>query len=255
MRFSNDREETITDLRAWKALAGPVSGDQWKPDRSAQELARDWIERDAQARAEALLSLHPGLAPVALDSAIAEHRTRFDEIPRGPRNHDLLAIGTGGPGRLVVGIEGKADESFGETLARYRDRERSKKSRALERLDRLTDTLFGNTLAHEPTLCDLRYQLCSALAGTLADAKSAEAVAAVLLIHEFRTTLTDDRRHQANSAALEAFVSRLPGEPSRYNGTGGWVAGPWTVRAESAWLPASMSVFVGKLVTNLDKPS
>jgi hypothetical protein len=47
MRFYNDRgdrSEQIRDLSSWERLAGPVSAGQWKPDRSARELARDWIE-------------------------------------------------------------------------------------------------------------------------------------------------------------------------------------------------------------------
>ena len=172
------------------------------------------------------LGLHPDLDQVELDRGTGEKRTRFDDIPQGPRNHDLLVIGTAATGRIVVGVEGKTDETFGETLATYRDKERSERSRAPERLERLTRLFFGTTLIDDPSLEPMRYQLCSALAGTLADAKTEDAAAAVLLVHEFRTAATADRLHEENDAVLDAFVRRLPnGKSQRFVGSDGWIEG------------------------------
>jgi hypothetical protein len=250
MRFFNDRKprSEIRSLDAWEMLAGPVSAKHWKVDRSARELARAWIENGACAHVEGLLSAHPDLAPVTLEEATAEKRTRFDDIPHGPRNHDLLVLGSAAPGRIVVGVEGKADETFGETLARYRDRERSPASRATERLEKLTRTFFGRTLAEDGSLETVRYQLRSALAGTLADARSQDAAAAILLVHEFRTAATERKKHEANAQDLDRFLGALRGEaPARANSSRGWVVGPWTIKGDGEWLPGSLPVYVAHL--------
>ena len=254
MRIFNDREPP-TELRSlsdWEQMAGPVSKGHWKPDRSARELARDWIDGHAEQRVQALLSLHRDLRPVVLERAIAEKRTHFDDIGRGPRNHDLLVFGTAAPGRLVVGVEGKADEPFGETLAAYRAKKRSGESRAVERLERLTQTLFGKTPQQDAALGEIGYQLCSALAGTLADAKREGAEVAVLLVHEFRTAATVEWKHAANAASLELFLNHLRGaEPDREHERAGWIAGPWEVCGDGNWLPGSSAVYVAKLTTDL----
>jgi hypothetical protein len=188
------------------------------------------------------------LAPVTLEEAVAEKLTRFDDNPRGPRHHDLLVLGSAKPGRMVVGVEGKADETFGETLARYRDRKRTAASRANERLDKLTRAFFGRTLAEDVSLERIRYQLCSALAGTLADARSHNAAAAVLLVHEFQTAATERRKHEANARDLERFLTTLRSETSvRMTMSRGWIAGPWTIEGDGEWLPSSMTVHVAHL--------
>jgi len=50
--------------------------------------------------------------------AVPQKRTYFDDIGRGPRHHDRLVTGRCGSGKLVVGVERKADENFGESRGR-----------------------------------------------------------------------------------------------------------------------------------------
>jgi hypothetical protein len=252
MRFVSDRGDEIDSLETWERVAGPVSEVGWKAGRSASELAKDWFHGHGPRRAARLLGLHPDLGEVTFELGTAEKRTRFDEIPHGPRNHDLLVTGAADAGRIVVGVEGKADEPFGESLAAYRDTKRSERSLAPQRLERLTRMLFGTTVADDPTLETIRYQLCSAVAGTLADAKTEGAEAAVLLVHELQTAATADRLHADNASALETFVGRLPnGASKRYVAADGWIEGPWTLRGDGEWLPSAMPTYVAKLTTDL----
>jgi hypothetical protein len=102
--------------------APPASAHHWREYRSAYELAHAWIEGDAAEQLRSLLALAAPLADVSLQRAIAERKTAFDDIPRGPRNHDLLVLGRTGAGPVVVGVEAKADESFDLDLAGYRPR-------------------------------------------------------------------------------------------------------------------------------------
>ena len=181
----------------------------------------------------------------------AERKTQFDKISRGKRNHDLLVSGTTEAGPLVVGVEGKADETFDRTVDQYAKAVRSPESEAPERLRSLTQALFGTTPEQDPTLGTLRYQLLSALAGTLADAKTYDAADAVLLVHEFVTPKTDDRNHEKNAADLEAFVGRLfpAGTPRERLGES-WITGPTTIVSTGEWFPNEISLYVAKLVTH-----
>lgn len=256
VRFYNRDGEEITSLDEWGRLGKPAADSHWKPGSSAYELAAQWIERDAEQRVTELLSLRRELAGVELLEGIAEKQTRFDDIQRGPRNHDLLvrAMTTAGP--LVVAVEGKADEAFDHPLWRWRQRalRRSPHSEAPRRVDRLTALFFGTTidkdLGHPPLGC-LGYQLLSALAGSLADAREAGATHAVLLVHEFVTSETDDSKHAANAHALEDFVIRLAGGAiDRADTPDGWISEPIPIRGDGTWLPDSLPVLIAKLLTN-----
>lgn len=258
MRFRSRQEDEkeIVSLADWERLGKPASRDHWREGRSAYELAADWIERDAVERVTGLLSLRPELAGLELIEGIAEQQTRFDEIPHGPRNHDLLVRASTSAGVLVVGVEGKADEPFDHPLWRWRQRalSRTESSRSPARLDHLTMLFFGTTIDKDdayPSLGCLGYQLLAALAGTLAEAKKHSAARAVLLVHEFVTDETDDEKHRRNASGLEDFLGRLSSSwGDRAGSTGQWITAPTTVRGDGDRMPESLPVSVAKLVTN-----
>jgi hypothetical protein len=250
--FSNDgrRLETLAD---WRDHNGPVSSRAWAEGRSARELARAWIERDAAAQVTSLLTwAAPEFGGLVLDWGIAEKETRFDDIRGGPRHHDLLVIGRAPTGTVVIGVEGKADEPFDEPLDAWviRAQARSERTRAPDRLDRLTSMFFGSTLDEDPLLAPLRYQLLSALAGTLADAREQGAGSAVLLVHEFETPWTRDELHRRNAHDLEAFLGRLMPGAQRVGEERAWIAGPLMFGGDGAWLPEEAHVYVAKLVSS-----
>jgi len=252
MDFFNYKGEPIPDFLAWERLAPPAAPHHWVEGRSAYEVARDWIDGDAGARLTALLKLRPELFGIELQRAIVEKRTRFDEIRGGPRHHDLLLTGVTDAGPLVVGVEGKADETFDLPLEEFvkSAQARTARTRAPVRLDRLTLAFFGKKWDEDAGVASLRYQLISALAGTLADAKAEGATQAVLMVHEFVTDQTDDALHARNAADLDAFVDRLIGvDTPRMGDPSAWLAGPTAVTADGTWLPTETQVFVGKLVT------
>src|SRR4051794_41643428 len=106
------RGEPIVTLADWHRLAPPTSPHHWREYRSAFELAHAWTEGDGAERLSAVLKVREELAGVRLERGIAERKSWFDDIPGRPRQHDLLLIGGMNAGRLVVGLEAKADEPF-----------------------------------------------------------------------------------------------------------------------------------------------
>lgn len=252
MDFFNDTGQPIGNLSEWARLAPPAAPHHWVEGRSAYEVARAWIDGNASERVITLLALRPELSGVELSRATVEKCTRFDDIHGGPRHHDLLLTGLTDAGPLVVGVEGKADETFDLPLEEFvkSAQARTARTRAPVRLDRLTLAFFGKTWDEDAAVARLRYQLISALAGTLADAKAESAAQAVLMVHEFVTDQTDDALHARNAADLDAFVDRLIGaEAPRVGDTSAWLAGPTAVTGDGTWLPTETQVFVGKLVT------
>ena len=256
VRFTNRDDQTISSLNDWRDLGKPAADRHWKPGRSAYELSAAWIERDAQERVLSLLAVG-GLGDVELVEAITEKRTRFDDDPRGPRNHDLLVRARHANQALVIAVEGKADEPFDKPLWKWRAEalRRSPNSGAPRRLDNLTTLFFGTTIDTDsgwPAIACLGYQLLSALAGTLADARVDGAPRAVLLVQEFLTSETVDEKHAINARVLDDFVYRLARTNlDRADTVDGWITEPVTVRGDDKWLPPELSVQVAKLVTDL----
>jgi hypothetical protein len=252
MDFYSSDGRRLATLADWRNHGGSVSWRHWAEGGSTRELARAWLEGDAATQVTALLTSVPELGGLVLDHGIAEKETRFDDLPGDPRRHDLLVIGRAPSGTVVIGVEGKADEPFDEPLDAWvmRAQARSEQTRAPERLDRLTAAFFGATLDEDALLAPLRYQLLSALAGTLADAREQEASHAVLLVHEFETPWTDDELHRRNAEDLDAFLGRLMPGVDPAGDPRAWIAGPRAIAGDGTWLPAEIEVYVARLMTS-----
>ena len=228
--FSNDgrRIETVED---WRDRGDPARGREWAEGRSARELARAWVERDAANRVSALLTSLPAFAGLVLDRGVTEKPTRFDDLPGDPHRHDLLVTGRSPAGPVVIGVRSRADEPFDDPLDAWITRARAlaEPASAPARLDRLTSAFFGTTLDTDPLLAPLRYQLLAAFAATLADAREQGAAAAVLLVHEFETPWTNADLHRRNAEDLDAFAGKLMPGVERTGDDRAWIAGPLPV--------------------------
>lgn len=249
----HDPPVPITTHDEWQKYGGPASDKHWVRGRSAWELASDWIERNAADRVIQLLTLRPELAGLTFTKAIAEKQTHFDGQGRGPRNHDLLIRATANVGHVTIGVEGKADESFDDPVWLWQDKrlKASPESGAPARIERLTRQWFGTTLRTDsdyPPLACIGYQLFSALAGTLADAKTDDSAVAVLLIQEFDTDKTEPVKHDVNARVLNDFVRRLGGPGLERSGSEtAWITAPITVRGDGVWTPKALPLCVAKL--------
>ncbi len=99
------------------------------------------------------------------------------------------------------------------------------RSKALARIEELIDR-FGLDFQqwHVP---QLRYQLLTATAAVLEEAKRRASERAILIVYEFVTPLTDPGKRERNAADLDRFLNAAFG----YDGqlTPGSVAGPFRV--------------------------
>ena len=222
----------LRTLQDWQRLASPKSPIHWKDDRSAKENARRWLETAPHLPSEiAGLLLSCGmLGTVGPWSAEPEARVSFDEFRGEPANIDMLVKAEDDNGLIVICIEAKVDETFGETVERTLSEakkrlEKSPKSKGVERLERLAKT-FRLDLARSEVL-NLRYQLLTLTAATIAEAHRHSAKCAMAIVHEFITPLTNEERRDRNARDLDDFLRIVLGST---NSLGyGTVVGPFQI--------------------------
>jgi hypothetical protein len=243
--------EEIRTVRDWGRHAKPARETHWKKGRSAMELARSWTGDHGPEALTSLLDQVTGTAGFEAKLGVAEAQTRFDEF-RGPRNHDLLLIGEAAGGKTVVSIEGKVDESFGQTLGGYRSAARRKIGRnqptnALKRLQGLTQAIAGWDAGASPRRLELRYQVFTAVAGAVAAAVDEDADQAVLCIHELRTKAVDEEKRKQNDADLRNFLAVAFDEIPR--GDESWIVGPLKLHGGTDRIPRGIALYLAKLST------
>ena len=198
----------------------PKKDYHWKAGRSAMELARSWFRNNDQPKPpdELLSLLHssPWLQDLQFTTGIPELVTPLPERGEG-RNHDLALIGNTDDEQVTVTIEAKADEPFGnDTILEYYNKAITKRdngtpTRVPERIEQLLAMVDPETPVQESKWKDLRYQLLTALCGTILQAKIDGSTIAVLVVHEFDSDITEPDKHAQNHRELEAFLGVLSG--------------------------------------------
>jgi hypothetical protein len=212
----------ITSELTWFCAAPPKKGElQWKAGSSALELARAWCRPKPAPPLEMLAALdsHPDTAQFAITDAIAEQVTPLDNERGEHRNHDLVAIGTASSGPLLVAVEGKAGEPFGDgTAGAYYAKQFGTSSRVPHRIAGLIAALTGVAVDpdHAPQLdSELAahgYQLLTASVGTVLEAARWHCPRAVLLVHEFASEPMTPKQSSGllkSKLDLDRFVSTI----------------------------------------------
>lgn len=268
----------------WHRYAPPKKPQiHWQDGRSAKESARAWLGHGTTATVPREIAtlletcrLTRGFEPVL---AIPECVTKLDDYAGEHRNHDLLVVGLAAGGQMLLAIEAKADESFGDhsvdeylTLCERREHDRIRRaeearlagkrlprpSNAARRIQELCAAVFGHA-ANDGRVPDvarpLRYQLIAALAGALIEAHARECAHAVLVVHEFLSKPdpacglrgTDDKKVAKNVDAWQAFNLALTGDK---RGAEERLAGPVLVPG-SPRVPNDIPVLIGKASRHL----
>lgn len=237
----------ITDWREWTP---PKDAKHWKAGRSAMELARAWFtSRTPQcpAEIEALLNKHSATSKITFVSGVPEAITGLPG-GGGGRNHDLLLLGTRGEERVVVSVEGKADERFGnETVGSYYRKAQAsvKPTRADQRIESLLEMVFGTKACPDQLPWSaLRYQLLTGVAATVVEADKQGCSVGVFLIHEFHTHLVTPVNTAANDVDYASFIEALCQIPRGLVKPGVMYQAP--LMAMNRFISRPIQLFIGK---------
>ncbi len=212
-------EQAISTLGDWYRLAPPKQKKHWVAGRSAMEVARAWLAQTPERMPPEVLATlepHPDFGPVLSWAGEPEARLPFDAFRGEPRNSDLAIKVTDGHGDYLLAVEAKADERFGETVAKTlavagKQLQDHPGSNRVRRLEQLLLGLLGARNDQTSFFGDLRYQLLTACAGALCEAQRQGYARTVMLVHEFHTARTDAARHRENAEDLNRFVVALSG--------------------------------------------
>ena len=244
-------EQPIRNVADWPR---PKAEYHWKAGRSAYELAEAWCGADAVAMPSDIrdvLESSEQTRSFMPDCGWPEHQIAFDTHGGEPRNADLALIGAANGRKVAITIEAKADEPYGDTvgatLAAAMERAiENDRSRGVRRVEDLAKALFRKRKGQQANVTELRYQLLTAVAGTIAFARQHEADVAVLLIHEFVTTETKELNHRKNNDDYRTFLERLGDSAGAAKGI---LEGPFLVPGGSLF-PGGASLLIGKVTTN-----
>lgn len=257
MRIEKDGLQ-IRSVEDWYRLAPPKKGAaHWAPGRSAMACAEAWCPPGGPRvppEIDALLLTHPLTQGTTIQVVEPEVQIRFDRFGGEPRNADVVCLAEGPAGRIAINIEAKADEPFDrlvhEVIADVARRIcNDESSNGIARVQQLAKGLLPKRAPGTASLGELRYQLLTAAAGTLAHAIAYKAAVAVFLVHEFVTAKTDDQRHESNRDDLDRFVSRMTSAAVQQLPSNRLV-GPISV-PDKALFEGAPPILIGKVTTHL----
>ena len=195
----------ITDIASWFKFSPPMGGEkQWKDGRSAKELARYMTGTFPMVPKEIEDTLCYFVEKNAEFDWAAEYVTEFQPFGLGRgegRNHDAFMYNSD----IVVGIEGKADESLGSQL--IGDALENASDNKKQRINGMIQMRYGDS--PEPHT-NIRYQLVTASVATLLEATKKNVKKAVLMVIVFKKHgCYSEEKIAANNADVEKFLEDI----------------------------------------------
>jgi len=241
-----DKIETIHE---WFYKCPPKANEKhWKDGRSAKETAKHWVHTIPNAFLGILKDKH-----LSYELCSPEFVTKFDAYKGEGRNHDLLLIAKDkDKNKVVISIESKVDEPFGDTVAKTKvaaekTKQEKPKSMALERIEGLRKDLFGELQEDQ---LGLMYQLLTAVAGTIAEAKEQEAKSAYFLIQTFVSDEIVYEKHLQNQMALNNFLKVFT-KTENIKLEKDKVLGPFSISTNNDYLSSKIDLWIGKYEINI----
>jgi hypothetical protein len=152
----------------------------WKKEYSAYELAYSWVRADGfPPRVRAALDEVPEFRGANIVQAEFERQT--DLRTRGRNSQTDLMVHVHAPaGDFVIGVEGKVDEAFGETVGVWLQDKNTRHTRL---------NALCAVLALDPdNVGSLRYQLFHRTVAAIFEAQAYNYRQAVMLVHSFSPT-------------------------------------------------------------------
>lgn len=237
-------------IKEWGDWTPPKREYHWTAGRSAMELAKAWFCGNKIVVPRELTSLMQTelrLKELRLIKGVPELVTRFPEKGEG-RNHDLALTGETPSEKVTICIEAKADESFGNhTVYAYLKSAEGRQAAGIrtgvpKRIKSLLAMVGQDEKISSSTAWgSVRYQLLTAICGTVLQAKIDESSLAVLVVHEFRTNLTTKKKLDKNHIELEKLIFALSSKEVKVEH--GKLYGPFQING--------MDLMIGKIVSNV----
>jgi hypothetical protein len=238
-----DKNNKIESLDQWFVKCPPQGKlKHWKEGRSAKETAKHWLHTIPEQFKKIL-----NQSNLIFTLCSPEYVSKLDSYKGNARNHDLLIIAEGANKEtVVISIESKADESFDVTISERIKAATTKfikkpKSKALDRIKDLRNAIFGSLNDDQ---LPLRYQILTAIAGTLAEAKNQKATKAYFLVQTFVSDEINQKKHLQNQADLDAFICLLTHGNSTKIEEGKLVGPTWVHGNE--FIPDNIELWIGK---------
>ena len=196
------KKNGIYDIDSWFEFAPPMGAEkQWRDGRSAKELARYMTANFPYVPTEIEDTLSDFTTPDAEFDWNGEYVTDLAKynLGRGEgRNHDAFMWNKD----VVVGIEGKADESLGSQL--IGDAITGATDNKMHRMRGMIKMLFGDEPENHK---NIRYQLVTATAATLLEAKKHKVNNALVLVLVFKKQgCFSEQKIASNNADIENFL-------------------------------------------------
>lgn len=240
----------IRSIEDWFKYAPPKMGKRhWKDKRSAKELAQSWFRNGTPQPPDELVALLKKTfgKGITFDEAKPECIIELDDFAGEHRNCDLVVLCNVGTKRMVVNVEAKADEPFGDVTGEYFDRKTGSGSKVPERIRHLSQALFGRE--PDEAIRKLRYQLLHAAAATVIEARENRAEVGLLLVHEFRSMSLNRNKLTQNATDWQNFAQAFA-ELSTAQTEENQILGPVSVLGGGR-VPRSVPLYLGKLVTEV----
>jgi hypothetical protein len=239
-----DIRDNIDCLYQWFDKCPPQGKlKHWKDGRSAKETAKYWLHTIPSEFKELL-------KPLNLNYMICspEFISKFDNYGGNDRNNDLLIISEKKTKeKVVISIESKVDEEFGDTVSKTiieanKRIHRNPNSKGLLRIEDLRKTLFG---CEKDDQLPIRYQLLTAIAGTLAEAKQQGSKTAIFIVQTFVSSEINNKKHFENQNDLNRFLN-LISESKFPEIKDGDLLGPVRIPGNNEYISCNIDLFIGK---------
>lgn len=161
----------ITLLDDWLLKCPPQGGERhWVEGRSSQETAKCWLHGTPKEFTDILKKNN-----LTFEFCSPELVTKIDSYRGNSRNHDLLILAKNSNSeRVVISIESKVNESFGCTIGSIlktieKRKQKETPTNVDKHIEKLKRAISPNV--NQDIFESLRYQLLTAVAGTLTEAK------------------------------------------------------------------------------------
>lgn len=242
MKILSESNQLVQTLEDWQKYCPPAKAIHWKDARSAKETAKAWLYSPPVE----FLSMFG--STISVTEIYPEHKTKFDDNGGNVRNHDLLVLGKDLDGnKMVTCVESKVDEPFGDILSTRITKAESElkknpNSRVLLRIADLRNALFG---AEEEKQLELRYQLLTAAAGTMAEGTKQGVKKVFFVVQTLLSANMDSKQHRTNQRDLDIFVEQI--SKGRFNVIhNGDILGPILVKGNK-YINSNVELYIGKI--------